>query len=75
MVSLYAPLINELITNKKANMDATWLPSQTSDIRDEDIASLMPDASDTQIRAYMAVLTRSFQKHSQQFLEIKEKIG
>lgn len=75
LVSLYAPRINYLITNKTANMDATWIPGQTSDIRDQDIASLMPDAEDEEIRAYMNVLTKSLQKYSEKFLKVKEKIG
>lgn len=75
MYADFAPRINELIESGQAKMDATWIPSQTSVIRDEDIASLMPDATDGEIKDYMDVLTKSLQKNSELFLEVKEKIG
>lgn len=71
----YAPRINQLIDSGQAKMDATWIPSPTSVIRDQDIAALMPDASDGEIKDYMDVLTSSLRKHSQQFLAVKEKMG
>lgn len=71
----YSPRINKLISSRQAKLDATWIPSQTSVIRDEDIASLMPNATEEEIQNYMDVLTKSLQKHSRQFLEVKEKIG
>ena len=75
MYTDFAPRINQLIRSGQAKMDATWIPSQTSVIRDEDIASLMPDATDEEIKSYMDVLTKSLQKNSKLFLEVKEKIG
>lgn len=71
----YSPRISALISARKVNLDATWIPSQTSVIRDEDIASLMPDATDEEVKKYMDVLTQSLQKHSEQFLQVKEKTG
>lgn len=75
MYADFAPRINDLIESGQAKMDATWIPSQTSVIRDEDIASLMPDATNAEVKAYMDVLTKSLQKNSELFLEVKEKIG
>lgn len=71
----YAPRINRLIDSGQANMDATWIPSPTSIIRDDDIAALMPDASDEEIKDFMDLLTKSIRKHREQFLAVKEKIG
>lgn len=75
MVSEYAPRINEFILKGEENVDATWLPIQTSIIRDQEIASLMPDAGEKEIQEYMDLMTKSLQKHSEQFLEVKERIG
>lgn len=71
----YAPKINEFIANGQAQMDASWLPLQTSVIRDKDIAELMPAASSEKVGAYLAKYTRSLQKHSKLYLEAKEKVG
>lgn len=75
MVCEYAPRVNEFILSGTENMDATWLPIQTSIIRDQDIASLMPYAGEKEIQKYMDLLTKSLQRHSEQFLEVKERIG
>lgn len=71
----YAPRINQLIDSGQAKMDATWIPSPTSIIRDEDIAALMPNASDEEIKDFMDLLTKSLRKHREQFLAVKKKTG
>lgn len=71
----YAPRINRLIEQGQAVMDASWLPLQTSVIRDKDIAVLMPQASDTEIKAYLKKYTKSLRKHGKVYLQVKEKVG
>lgn len=69
----YAPRIHELLEHGHAVMDASWLPLQTSVIRDIDIQELMPDADSAQVEAYLDKYTRSLQKHKDLYLEAKEK--
>ncbi len=69
----YAPQINEVVRKGRANVDATWIPSPTSVIRDEDIVSLMSDADRNEIETFMNTLSKSLKKHSKLFLEVKEK--
>lgn len=71
----YAPRINELIESGQARMDASWLPLQTSVIRDKDIAELMPAASAEKVSAYLSKYTKSLQKHRKLYLDAKEKVG
>ena len=69
----YAPRVNELIQSGHAEMDASWLPVQTSTIRDQDIADLMPYAEEEEIDAYLEKYTKSLRKHKDLFLGAKEK--
>lgn len=69
----YAPRVKELILNGQSQMDATWLPLQTSIIRDKDILTLMPDAGEEEIEEYLEKYTRSLRKHSNLYLEAKDK--
>lgn len=71
----YAPRINALIETGQAQMDASWLPLQTSVIRDKDIEELMPAASPGEVSAYLSKYTRSLRKHRELYLEAKEKVG
>ncbi|MDO4273925.1 MAG: extracellular solute-binding protein [Eubacteriales bacterium] len=71
----YAPRINSLIEQGQAVMDASWLPLQTSVIRDKDIAAVMPRASESELTAYLKKYTKSLQKHGDLYLEAKEKVG
>ena len=41
----YAPRVHELLESGHAVMDASWLPLQTSVIRDMDIEELMPNTN------------------------------
>ena len=59
----YAPRVHELLREGKAVMDASWLPLQTSVIRDKDILELMPDAGEEEIDAYLDEYTKSLQKY------------
>lgn len=69
----YAPRVHQLIREGRAVMDASWLPLQTSVIRDKDILSLMPDAGKVEIDDYLDTYTKSLQKHKDLYLEAKEK--
>lgn len=71
----YAPEVNRLISDGAAKMDASWLPLQTSVIRDKDIAELMPDAGAEEITGYLEKYTKSLRKHKDLYLEAKEKTG
>lgn len=71
----YAPRMNAFIANGQAQMDASWLPLQTSVIRDKDIAELMPAASFEKVSAYLSKYTKSLRKHSKLYLDVKEKVG
>lgn len=71
----YAPWINHLVAEGTAKMDASWLPLQTSVIRDKDIAELMPDADEEEITEYLNKYTKSLRKHKNLYLEAKEKAG
>lgn len=69
----YAPRVHELLESGHAVMDASWLPLQTSVIRDMDIEELMPDADSEEIEKYLDKYTKSLQKHKELYLEAKEK--
>lgn len=69
----YAPRVHELLREGKAVMDASWLPLQTSVIRDKDILELMPDAGEEEIDAYLDEYTKSLQKYKDVYLEAKER--
>jgi raffinose/stachyose/melibiose transport system substrate-binding protein len=69
----YAPKVHELLREDRAVMDASWLPLQTSVIRDKDILELMPDASAKEIDAYLDKYTKSLQKYKDVYLEAKER--
>lgn len=71
----YAPEVNRLISEGAAKMDASWLPLQTSVIRDKDIGELMPDAGAEEISRYLDKYTKSLRKHKNLYLEAKEKAG
>lgn len=69
----YAPKILELMKQGKAELDASWLPTPTSVIRDKDVVELMPDATEEEIREYLKKYTKSLQKHKDLFMDAKEK--
>ena len=69
----FAPRVHELLEDGHAVMDASWLPLQTSVIRDIDIEELMPDAGSEEIDVYLDKYTKSLQKHKDLYLEAKEK--
>ena len=70
----YAPRVHQLIREGRAVMDASWLPLQTSVIRDKDILSLMPDAGRSgRSSSYFDTYSKSLQKHKDLYLEAKEK--
>lgn len=71
----YAPKVKRMIAEGRAVMDASWLPLQTSAIRDKDIAGLVPDAEPEKITEYLDKYTRSLRKHKDIYLEAKEKTG
>lgn len=70
----YAPAVKELMEKGQAVMDASWLPLQTSVIRDKDIGSLMPKAEEEEITAYLNKYTESLRKHKDLYLEASEKM-
>lgn len=69
----YAPRVHRLLSEGNAVMDASWLPLQTSVIRDTDIGALMPNADEEEVRDYLEKYTKSLQKHKDLYLEAKEK--
>lgn len=69
----YAPEVHRLLSEGNAVMDASWLPLQTSVIRDKDIGALMPNAGEKEIIQYLSKYTKSLQKHRDLYLEAKEK--
>lgn len=70
----YAPLFLEMMENGSAIVDNAVLPLATSMVRDEDVGTLMPDADEETLDAYLKRYTKSIRKHAEELLGEREKI-
>lgn len=70
----YAPLFLEMMENGSAVVDNAVLPLATSMVRDEDVGTLMPDADEEMLDAYLKRYTKSIRKHAEELLQEREKI-